>query len=70
MHVDASLTGIGVIWDEHVYTATYPPGYLVDKSIVHLEMCNIWVLVQMWGSFWHKKLVKIYCDNEAVVRIL
>ena len=69
-HVDASLTSIGAIWDEHVYAATYPSCYLVYKSIVHLEMCNIWVLVQMWGSFWHGKLVKIYCDNAAVVRIL
>ena len=40
-HVDASLTGIGAIWDEHVYADTYPPYYFVDKSIVHLEMCNI-----------------------------
>ena len=70
MHVDPSLTSIGVIWDEHVYAATYPPYYLVDKSIVYLEMCNIWVLVQMWGSFWHGKLVKIYCGYEAMVRFL
>ena len=51
LHVDASLTGIRAIWNEHIYAATYPPGYLVDKSIVHLEMCNIWVLVQILGSF-------------------
>ena len=70
VHVDASLSGIGAIWDEYVYAATYPPDYLLDKSIVHLEMCNIWVLVQMWGSHWQGKLIKIHCDNEAVVRVL
>ena len=70
VNVDTSLTGNGAIWDEHVYAATYPPDYLVGKSIVHLEMCNIWVLVQMWGSFRHGKLVRIYCNNEAVVRVL
>ena len=24
----------------------------------------------MWGSFWHGKLVKVYCDNEAMVHVL
>ena len=70
VHVDASLSGIGAIWDGNVYAATYPADYLADKSIVHLEMCNVWVLVQMWGSYWKGKLVKVYCDNEAVVSVL
>ena len=60
VHVDASLTGIGAVWDEHVYAATYPPCYLVDKSIVHLQHVGSSSNV---GFFWHGKPVKIYCDN-------
>ena len=34
-YIDASLSGIGVIWDDHVYAATYARNYLTGKSIVH-----------------------------------
>ena len=39
-----------VCMEDHVYAANYPVGFLTDKSIVHLEMCNIWVLVWAWGQ--------------------
>ena len=29
VHVDASLSGIGAVWDDHVYAATYPSYYLI-----------------------------------------
>ena len=68
--VDASLSGVGAIWEDNVYAATYPPGFTQNLSIVHLELINIWVMLNIWGKYWGHKLVKIWCDNEAVVHIL
>ena len=39
-------------------------------SIVHLEMLNILVAIQTWGSQWTGKAVSIACDNQAVVMVL
>ena len=68
--VDASLSGVGAIWEDNVYAATYPPGFTQNLSIVHLELINIWVMLNIWGKYWGHKLVKIFCDNEAVEHIL
>ena len=68
--MDASLSGVGAIWEDNVYAATYPPGFTHMLSIVHLELINIWVMLNIWGKYWKNKLVKIWCDNEAVVHIL
>ena len=68
--VDASLSGVGAIWEDNVYAATYPPGFTQNLSIDHLERINIWVMLNIWGKYWGHKLVKIWCDNEAVVHIL
>ena len=68
--VDASLSGVGAIWENNVYAATYPPGFTHMVTIVHLELINIWVMLNVWGKYWKNKLVKIWCDNEAVVHIL
>ena len=62
--------GVGAIWEDNVYAATYPPGFTQNLSIVHLELINIWVMLNIWGKYWGHKLVKIWCDNEAVVHIL
>ena len=68
--VDACLSGVGAVWEDNVYAATYPPGFTDTLSIVHLELINIWVMLNVWGRYWNSKLVKIWCDNEAVVHIL
>ena len=39
--VDASLSGVGAIWENIVHAATYPPGFTHTLSIVHLELINI-----------------------------
>ena len=65
--VDASLTWVGAILDDKVYAVTYLPIFTDNLSIVHLELINIWVMLNIWGKFWSIKLVKIWRDNEAVV---
>ena len=66
--VDASLSGVGAIWEDNVYAATYPPDFTHTLfTIVHLELINIWVMLNIWGKYWCHKLVKIWCDDEAVV---
>ena len=39
--VDAFLSGVGAIWDDNVYAATYLPGITDNLSIVHLELINV-----------------------------
>ena len=68
--VDAFLSGVGAIWEDNVYASTYPPGFTDILSIEHLELINIWVMLSVWGRYWNNKLVKIWCDNEAVVHNL
>ena len=70
VYVDASLTGIGAIHNTNVYAATYPPGFSLVYTIVHLEMINIWVMLGVWGHLWKGKVIRVYCDNEAVVQVL
>ena len=68
--MDASLSGVRAIWNDNVYAATYPPRFTDNLSIVHLELINICVILHVWGKQWNNKLVKIWCDNAAVVHIL
>ena len=70
LHLDASLTGLGAIWNRRVYaTPIYQiPGF--DLKIVHLEMWNIVLALKMWGHFWVHSNLTIYCDNYAVVQVM
>ena len=70
LHLDASLTGLGGIWSNRVYSTPVIdiPGF--DFKIVHLEMINILVALRLWGKFWKHSTVKIFCDNQAVVQVV
>ena len=70
LHLDSSLTGLGGIWSNRVYTSPIVaiPGF--DLKIVHLEMINILVALRLWGTFWKHSTVKIFCDNQAVVQVV
>ena len=65
--VDASLSGLGAIWEKHVYACPIIPSVWHNATIVHYEMVNIIVALATWGHRRaHQKVIK-YCDNEAVV---
>ena len=70
LHLDACLSGMGVIWHNRVYSTPVPaiPGF--DLKIVHLEMLNIIVALMLWGPLWQHSQVKIFCDNEAVIQVV
>ena len=56
VYLDASLTGLGAIWNDRVYSTPILaiPGF--HLKIVHLEMLNIVLALRTWGSYWqHKK---------------
>ena len=75
IELDASLTGIGGVCGNFVYTV---PISLIQHheensvffSIVHWEMYNILVALKLWGGAWKNQKVNIKCDNQAVVSIL
>ena len=68
MHLDACLHGLGG-FNNLVYHLPIPLGFQ-NLDIVHLEMINILVAVKLFGVYWKKKPVKIFCDNMAVVCVL
>ena len=39
-------------------------------SIVHLEMINILVAIRVFSHMWHRQLILVKCDNDAVVQVL
>ena len=38
--------------------------------IVHLEMINILVDTRVFGHIWHRQLILVKCDNDALVQVL
>ena len=69
LHVDASLTGLGGIWNNRVYATPVIPLVHFHLKIVHLEMLNILVALRKWHKFWAHSKVQIFCDNLAVVLV-
>ena len=69
-HLDASLTGLGGIWTNRVYSTPVHPIPNFDLTIVHLEMFNILIALRLWGKFWQHSILNILCDNMAVVQVV
>ena len=67
--LDACLQGLGAKWGDQVYAIPLPLGY-ENMSITHLEMLNIMVALRTWARCWAGHLIRIHCDNQAVVNIL
>ena len=70
VYSDASLTGLGAIWNGRVYSTPIfsIPG--LHLKIVHLEMLNTVLALRTWGSHWRHKKIKIFCDNLAVIQVV
>ena len=61
LYLDASLTGMGAIWSDRVYTTPSHNCADLDLKIVHLEMLNIVIALRTWGHWWqHSVITKFY----------
>ena len=69
LHLDASLTGMGGIFENQCYAFPIPKDFN-QYSIVHLEMLNIVVALKVWATQWSNKKLHIKCDNMPVVEVL
>ena len=69
IELDACLTGLGERWSDFVYHLPVPRNYQ-NMTIVHMEMVNIVVALQVFGPMWASKRILVKCDNEAVVHVL
>ena len=70
VHVDASLTGMGAIWQENVYAASRPMSHTFLTNITQLEMANVLVALRCFCHLWNSKAITIHVDNKAVVMSL
>ena len=69
VYVDASFMGIGGCFNDNVYTHSIPNTF-VFGSIVHLELINVLVAIRLWREHFKNSVIKVYCDNGAVVAAL
>ena len=67
VHVDASLMGLGAVWDEHFYSVQLQVFVRGRDRIVVFEMLNVLLAIRVWGKLWADRRVLIWCDNRAVV---
>ena len=71
VYLDASLVGLGGVWNNKVYQCLVPVIDLnYNISIVHFEMINILLALRLWATDFNGKCLHVYCDNSAVVSIL
>ena len=68
VHVDASLTRVGGIFNNKVYSTPIPEAILNFTSIVHLEATNILIALKLWAHYWKNSKLIICCNNLAVVQ--
>ena len=69
IYLDTSLTAMGGVYGNMVYTLPFPLNYN-NYNINHLEMINIMVSLNIWGHIWSNKKININCDNLPVVEVL
>ena len=68
--IDASLTGMGGVWGNKVYSTPIfgiPEHY---RNIVILVMLNILIALRVWADQWAYKRVLFRCGNLAVVQVI
>ena len=70
IYLDASLIGVGGVWNNKVYQWAIPKFVNMNISIVHLEMINLLVALRLWYSTLCNSKLILYCDNMAVVSVL
>ena len=68
LYLDASLTGMGAVWQTCVYATPIQNLGGLELKIVHLEMLNIVIALRTWGTLWCHSAISIHCDNLGVVK--
>ena len=69
LYVDVSLNGVGSPWGDSVYALPLNliQGLPPDFTIVHLEMINVFIALNLWKRKLQGRSIVIHCDNMAVV---
>ena len=68
---DSCLTGCGGMCGVQYFHTSFPDKIQQKQLPIHeLEMLAVLVGVRIWGVFCTDSRVQIYCDNEAVVRVI
>ena len=67
--LDACLNGMGAVCGKQIYQTSVPYQFL-GHNIATIEMLNILVSLNIWADQWNSTVVRIACDNEAVVKVL
>ena len=68
--VDASLSGMGLYWDENVYAVSRNLLATQGHSITQLELLNVLIAFRTFTRSWTGQWVKFHIDNKAVVYAL
>ena len=63
LHIDASLNGVGGIWNQEVYSTPIFDIYDCQLKIVHLEMLNLAIAVKLWGQKWAHMTLRFFCSS-------
>ena len=68
---DSCLKGCGGVCDNEYFHASFPQ-FIQDQDLgIHaLEMLAVLVGVRIWGHKCEGMKIRIYCDNEAAVRVI
>ena len=68
---DSCLVGCGGLCDRQYFHSSFPQFIECQGLPIHaLEMLAVLVGVRIWGHRCEGMKVRIYCDNEAVVRVI
>ena len=67
--LDACLVCLGGRLKKFVYHLSVVKHYK-NLSIVHLEIIIILVVIRVFGHMWHRQLILVKCDNDAVFQVL
>ena len=66
LHIDASLIGLGVVWNNQVYATPIFGIYGIELKIVHLEMLTLLIVLKLWAH----SVARFFSDNLAVVEVV
>ena len=66
---DACLTGMGAVSDKEYIKMEFDDTW-IGKNVAYLELLAVIVMCKTWIDKFTGKLVRISCDNQAVVQVL
>ena len=59
-----------MVWGDRVYSCSTEFVGWMGETIANLEMVNILLMLRVWISDLHTKVINIHCDNQSVVHTL